>query len=97
MNRRGVVLRWPHTALSRIDAQGSTRNSAMKLSARNNFKGTVVKIVPGSVNSEVVLEIADGAHIVSIITNDAVANLGLKAGMTAYAVIKASNVIIGVD
>ena len=69
----------------------------MKLSARNNFKGTVVKIVPGSVNSEVVLEIADGARIVSIITNDAVASLGLKVGMTAYAIIKASNVIIGVD
>ena len=69
----------------------------MKLSARNNFKGTVVKIVPGSVNSEVVLEIADGARVVSIITNDAVAGLGLKVGMPAYAIIKASNVIIAVD
>ena len=69
----------------------------MKLSARNILKGTVVKIVPGSVNSEVVLEIADGAHVVSIVTKDAVAKLDLKVGMTAYAIIKASNVIIGVD
>jgi molybdate transport system regulatory protein len=97
MNRHGVVVRKPHAAFSRTDAQGSPRNSTMKLSARNNFKGTVVKIVPGSVNSEVVLEIADGARIVSIITNDAVAGLGLKVGMTAYAIIKASNVIIAVD
>ena len=69
----------------------------MKLSARNILKGTILKIVPGSVNSEVVLEIADGAHVVSIVTNDAVDELGLKVGMTAYAIIKASNVIIAVD
>ncbi|MDR3632230.1 MAG: molybdopterin-binding protein [Isosphaeraceae bacterium] len=69
----------------------------MKLSARNTLKGTILKIIPGSVNSEVVIEIADGAHIVSIITNEAVADLGLKAGIAAYAVIKASNVIIAVD
>jgi len=69
----------------------------MKLSARNLLKGTVLKIVPGSVNSEVTLEIAGGAHVVSIISKDAVASLGLTVGMTAYAVIKASNVIIAID
>jgi molybdopterin-binding protein len=69
----------------------------MKLSARNVLKGTVLKIIPGSVNSEVILEVAGGAQVVSIITNDAVASLGLTVGMTAYAVIKASNVIIAVD
>jgi molybdopterin-binding protein len=69
----------------------------MKLSARNVLKGTVLKIVPGSVNSEVMLELAGGAQVVSIISKEAVANLGLKEGMTAYAVIKASNVMIAVD
>jgi molybdopterin-binding protein len=69
----------------------------MKLSARNILKGTVVKIVPGSVNSEVILQIAEGTEVVSIISKDAVANLGLKVGMRAYAVIKASTVMIAVD
>ena len=69
----------------------------MKLSARNILKGTVVKIIPGSVNSEVILQIAEGTEVVSIISKDAVANLGLKVGMPAYAVIKASTVMIAVD
>jgi molybdopterin-binding protein len=69
----------------------------MKLSARNVLKGTVLKIVPGAVNSEVTLQVAGGAEVVSIISKEAVANLGLTVGMTAYAVIKASNVIVAVD
>jgi molybdopterin-binding protein len=69
----------------------------MKLSARNVLKGTVLKVVPGSVNSEVTLQIAGGAQVVAIISKEAVDNLGLKVGMTAYAVIKASNVMVAVD
>jgi molybdopterin-binding protein len=69
----------------------------MKLSARNVLKGTVVKIIPGSINSEVILKLADGTEVVAIISKEAVANLGLTAGVTAYAVIKASNVIVAVD
>jgi molybdopterin-binding protein len=69
----------------------------MKLSARNVLKGTVVKIIPGSVNSEVILKLADGTQIVSMISKEAVADLGLAVGTPAYAVIKASNVIIAVD
>jgi molybdopterin-binding protein len=69
----------------------------MKLSARNVLKGTVKKIIPGAVNCEVILQLADGTELVSIISKDAVADLGLNAGMAAYAVIKASNVIIAVD
>jgi molybdopterin-binding protein len=69
----------------------------MKLSARNVLKGTVVKIIPGAVNCEVILQLGDGTQLVSIISKDAVADLGLNAGMAAYAVIKASNVIIAVD
>ncbi len=69
----------------------------MKISARNTLAGVVKSIEPGSVNSEVTLEIAPGITVVSIITKDAVANLGLKVGGRAYAVIKASSVMVGVD
>ncbi len=69
----------------------------MKLSARNVLKGKVVKITPGAVNSEVVIELPGGAQIVSIITKESVESLGLKEGKEAYAVVKASNVMIAVD
>jgi molybdopterin-binding protein len=69
----------------------------MKLSARNILKGKVIKITPGAVNSEVVLELSGGAQVVSIITKESADNLGLAVGKTAYAVIKASNVMIGID
>jgi len=69
----------------------------MKLSARNVLKGTVVKIVPGSINSEVTLKIAEGIEVVSIVSKDSVASLGLKPGSQAYAIIKASTVILGTD
>jgi molybdopterin-binding protein len=69
----------------------------MKISARNVFKGKVVKIVAGSVNSEIVVELPGGTQIVSIITKESVESLGLKVGKEAYVVIKASNVMIAVD
>lgn len=69
----------------------------MKLSARNILKGKVVKIVKGAVNSEVTLELPGGERLVSIITNASVASLGLKKNREAYAVIKASNIMIAVD
>jgi molybdopterin-binding protein len=69
----------------------------VKLSARNTLPGTIRKIDMGAVNAEVTLEVAPGITIVSIITLDAVTNLGLKEGGNAYAVIKASSVMVGVD
>ena len=69
----------------------------MKLSARNILKGKIVKVTKGAVNSEVVIELPGGPQLVSIITNTSVENLGLKAGKEAYAVIKASNIMVGVD
>jgi molybdopterin-binding protein len=67
----------------------------MKISARNQLKGTIKTITKGAVNSEVVVEVG-GTEIISIITNSSVQNLGLKVGGEAYAVIKASNVMIAV-
>jgi molybdate transport system regulatory protein len=69
----------------------------MKLSARNSLAGTVRKIDRGAVNAEVTLELSPDHTIVSIITLDAVDNLQLKVGDRAYAVIKASSVMIAVD
>ncbi len=69
----------------------------MRLSARNVLKGKVVAVKPGAVNSEVILELPGGAQVVSIITKESAENLGLAPGKPAYAVIKASNVMIGVD
>ena len=69
----------------------------MKISARNVLKGKVVKVTPGAVNSEVILELPGGTLITSIITKESVETLGLKEGKEAYAVIKASNVMIAID
>ncbi|MCO5384153.1 molybdopterin-binding protein [Methanosarcina sp. Z-7115] len=69
----------------------------MKLSARNVLKGKVKKIVAGAVNTEIVIELPGGAEITSIITKTSAENLKLKEGSEAYAVIKASNVMIAID
>ena len=70
---------------------------AMKISARNVLKGKIKKDIKGAVNSEVTIEFPGGMEMVSIITNASVRGLGLKKGKVGYAVIKASNVMIGVD
>ncbi|MFW9970750.1 MAG: molybdopterin-binding protein [Candidatus Odinarchaeota archaeon] len=67
------------------------------ISARNVLKGKIKKVTPGAVNSEIVIEIANGVEIVSIITKSSTERLGLKEGKEAYAVIKASNVMIATD
>jgi len=69
----------------------------MKISARNVLKGKVVKVVRGAVNAEVIIELPGGTRLVSIITNSSVENLGLTEGKEAYAIIKASNVMVGID
>lgn len=69
----------------------------MKISARNQLKGTVKTITQGSVNTEVIIEIAPGIEVTSIITRSASNNLGLIEGATAYAVIKASSIMIGTE
>ena len=69
----------------------------MKLSARNVLKGKVVKVTQGAVNSEIILELAPGIQVVSIITRQSAETLGLAEGSDAYAVVKASNVMIAVD
>jgi len=69
----------------------------MKLSARNVLKAKVIQVVKGAVNSEITLELPGGEKLVSIITNASAESLGLAAGKEAYAIIKASNIMVGVD
>ena len=68
----------------------------MKLSARNQLKGKVVEVKTGATTSHVRIDIGGGVIITASITNEAVADLGLKPGQDAVAVIKASDVMIGV-
>jgi molybdopterin-binding protein len=67
----------------------------MKLSARNQLKGKIIDVVKGATTSHVRIEIGSGVIVTSSITNEAVADLDLKAGDDAWAVIKASDVMIG--
>ena len=69
----------------------------MKISARNVLKGKVVRIANGAVNTEVTIELPNGTQITSVITKVSAKSLGLKKGREAYAVIKASSVMIAVD
>jgi len=69
----------------------------MVISARNQLKGIVKAIKKGAVNNAVILELSGGTLITSVITQEACKALKLKKGKTAYAIIKASSVIVGVD
>jgi len=61
------------------------------------LKGKVKQVKPGVVNTEVVVELPGGSEIVSIITKESADKLGLEVGKEAYAIIKASNVMIGIE
>ena len=68
----------------------------MKISARNILKGKIKKVEHGAVNTEVTIELSGGTEVTSVITKASAERLGLKVGGSAYAVIKASDVMIGV-
>ncbi|MBW2673099.1 MAG: TOBE domain-containing protein [Deltaproteobacteria bacterium] len=69
----------------------------MKISARNTLKGTVKQVKEGAVNNEITIQLAGGEEITSIITQTSSNALGLKAGKSVIAVIKASNVMVAVE
>jgi molybdopterin-binding protein len=69
----------------------------MRISARNQIKGTVVEVKKGATTSHVRVDIGGGQVITSSITNEAVDDLGIKAGGKATVVVKASDVMIAVD
>ena len=69
----------------------------MTISARNTLKGKIKRISPGAVNTEVIIELATGIDVVSIITKESAERLDLAAGKNVYAVIKASDVMVATD
>ncbi|MCL1066125.1 molybdopterin-binding protein [Shewanella olleyana] len=69
----------------------------MKISARNSLVGKIISIEQGSVNNEVVIQLAPGVEITSVVTKKSCEQLGLVVGGSAYAIIKASNVMVAVD
>ena len=69
----------------------------MKLSARNQLKGEIVSIEEGAVNAIVGIKIKGGDIITATISLASVRNLGLEVGKEAYAVIKATSVMVGID
>jgi len=69
----------------------------MKISARNTFAGTVSGIIKGAVNAEVTITLKGDVPLVAVVTNGAIDNLGLTVGSAAFAIVKASSVIIGTD
>ena len=69
----------------------------MKISARNVLAGTVQNVTKGAVNSEIAIALQGGEKMTAIITNDSVDRLGLKNGSPAFAIVKASDVMIGKD
>ena len=69
----------------------------MKISARNRIKGKIVEIKKGATTAHIRIDIGNGVVITSSITNEAVDELGLVIGNDAYAVVKASDVMVAVD
>ncbi len=69
----------------------------MRLSARNNLKGIVKAIEEGLITSKVVIDLGNGNEIVSIISKDAINDLQLEVGKEAYAIVKSTEVLVGVD
>ena len=69
----------------------------MKISARNILKGKVLEVRKGQTTAHVRIELPGGGIVTSSITNESVDDLGLKVGDQAYAVIKASDVMVGKD
>jgi molybdopterin-binding protein len=69
----------------------------MKISARNILQGTVRLVTQGAVNTEVVIELPGGQEVVSVITKQSAERMNVQPGGKVYAVVKATDVLIGMD
>ena len=74
-----------------------TTSDGFKTSARNELHGRVVRCQEGAINGEVIIELAGGKTVAAVVTNDSITSLGLKVGVKATALIKASHVILAVN
>lgn len=69
----------------------------MRLSARNVIPGTVTRVTEGATTAHVAIDIGNGVTVTASITNEAARELGLEVGKAAFAVVKASDVMVGVE
>lgn len=74
-----------------------TTSEGFKTSARNELHGKVVRCQEGAVNGEVIIELAGGKTVAAVVTNDSIKTMGLKEGVKACALIKASHIILAVN
>lgn len=97
---RDLQLHADQTAFALIKASTPIlilENESARLSARNALQGSVLSVEPGAVNTEVILDIGGGKTLAVIITNDSAETLALAPGVACSALIKASQIILGVD
>jgi molybdopterin-binding protein len=80
-----------------ICAWAISKEAPVKISARNRLKGKIVDVTKGATTAHVRIEIAGGAVVTASITNESVNELGLAVGGEAYAVVKASDVMVSAD
>jgi molybdate transport system regulatory protein len=88
------LLKWQYSIRGR-QKRLEGNEEKMKISARNVLSGKVQEITKGAVNAEVKILLDDGELVVSVITNSSVESLGLAVGTPAFAIVKASEVIVG--
>ena len=93
----GLAAGQPAYALIKASWVILTEGRGLKVSARNNLPGTVDKIIPGAVNTEVLVNLGGDRQLTAIITNASADSLALKEGTAVGALIKASHVIVAVD
>jgi molybdopterin-binding protein len=91
------VIKWLQLAWHCPSVAFINMETVMRISARNQLKGTVVEVKKGATTSHVRVDIGGGKIVTSSITNEAVDELGIKAKDAVTVVIKASDVMIGVD
>jgi molybdopterin-binding protein len=87
--------RHPQVVMGALPLTPTMKDHVMKLSARNQLTGKIVDVVKGATTSHVRIDIGGGVMVTASITNEAVADLALAKGDDAWAVIKASDVMIG--
>jgi molybdopterin-binding protein len=80
-----------------LDDEAFLEEAMMKISARNIIPGTLVSVEKGQTTAHVLIDIGGGRTITASITNESVDDMKLAKGQKAYAVIKSSDVMVGVD
>jgi molybdate transport system regulatory protein len=70
-------------------------DAGLRLSARNQFSGTVIQVIRGAVNADVRVQLAGGNVMAAVVTVESVSQLGLKEGVPVVAIVKASSVMLG--